>query len=145
MRTPEIVAVREGATATLATNGSAAYDLIACIDDALTICPGAVEVVPAGVKVRLPSCLCGLVLSRSGLARRGVIVANAPGLIDPDYEGEVKVLLANIGEEPVRIPARARVAQLVFVPFWRAAGDAVRVVEAVRGEGGLGSTGLGVA
>jgi dUTP pyrophosphatase len=88
--------------------------------------------------------MAGLVVPRSGNAlRHGLTVANAPGLIDSGYRGELKVILVNLGHDPVMIAAGERVAQLVITPVSAAA---VRVVDALpesdgRGEGGFGSTG----
>lgn len=97
-----------------------------------------------GLAVAIPEGWAGLVLPRSGLARRhGVGVTNAPGLIDAGYRGEVIVLLVNHSDHDVRLEAGERVAQLVLVPVWMGA-----VVETDRlprsdgrGEGGFGSTG----
>jgi dUTP pyrophosphatase len=98
-----------------------------------------------GIAVALPEGIAGLVTPRSGLALdHGIGLLNAPGLIDPNYRGEVRVVLVNLGEEPFAAEAGDRIAQLLLVPF--AAPD-VDVVQALpeagddRGTGGFGSSG----
>ena len=109
------------------------------------LAPGAREAVPTGLAVAVPAGHAGLVVPRSGLAlRHGVTVANAPGLIDAGYRGELMVLLVNLGAEAYRVRAGDRVAQLVVVPV--SAGAAREVAELppaedARGPGGFGSTG----
>ena len=100
---------------------------------------------PTGIAVAIPPGMCGLVLPRSGLAiKHGISCVNAPGLIDPNYRGEVGVILINHGTEPWSAQAGDRIAQLLLVPF--AAPD-VTLVEALpdggdeRGTGGFGSSG----
>ena len=101
--------------------------------------------VPTGVAIALPPDVCGLVLPRSGLAaRHGIGVVNGPGLIDPEYRGEINVVLINHGSEPWSTDAGDRIAQLLLVRF-----DAppVEVVDELppsrdeRGAGGFGSSG----
>ena len=99
--------------------------------------------VPTGIAVALPPGVCGLVLPRSGLAaRHGIGVVNSPGLIDPNYRGEVQVVLINHGAEEFTAAAGDRIAQLLLVAF---ASPPVEVVEALseteRGTGGFGSSG----
>jgi dUTP diphosphatase len=120
----------------------AAFDLHA--DETLTLGPGARATVATGVALALPEGSCGLVLPRSGLAaRHGVTVLNAPGLIDPGYRGEVKVVLLNTDPaEPFEIELGDRVAQLLVL----SPGEVVLVAASelertVRGAGGFGSTG----
>ena len=107
------------------------------------LAPGERRMVPTGIAVALPAGVCGLVLPRSGLAaRHGIGVVNGPGLIDPDYRGEVQVVLINHGSEAFSAAAGDRIAQLLLVPF---ASPAVEVVselsETERGTGGFGSSG----
>jgi dUTP pyrophosphatase len=120
----------------------AGLDLVAAED--VDLPPGGRGVVPTGLAVAVPAGWAGLVVPRSGLARRhGVSLTNAPGLIDSGYRGELQVLVVNHGEAPHRIAAGDRVAQLVLVPAW--AGRAVEVDELPasdgRGTGGFGSSG----
>jgi dUTP pyrophosphatase len=127
---------------TRAHPGDAGLDLHAMED--LTLGPGERGIVATGWAVAIPTGMAGLVVPRSGTAlRHGLTVANAPGLIDSGYRGELKVILVNLGHEPVSIAAGERVAQLVVTPVSAAA---VREVDALpesdgRGEGGFGSTG----
>jgi dUTP pyrophosphatase len=100
--------------------------------------------VPTGLAVAIPPGWAGLVVPRSGLARRhGVTVTNAPGLVDAGYRGEVMVLLTNHGDADHPVAAGDRVAQLVLVPVWT--GDVVETADLPasdgRGAGGFGSTG----
>ncbi len=101
--------------------------------------------VPTGIAVALPPDVCGLVLPRSGLAaRHGIGVVNGPGLIDPEYRGEVNVLLINHGSEAFAASAGDRIAQLLLVPFVAPAVDVVDELPPSaddRGEGGFGSSG----
>ena len=124
-------------------SGDAGYDLRAV--EAFTLAPGERAVVPTGMAIALPDGHAGLVVPRSGLAaRHGLSVVNGPGLIDPNYRGEVKVVLVNLGAEPFEGAAGDRIAQLLVVPF---AAPEVEVVEALpdggddRGTGGFGSSG----
>ncbi len=122
--------------------GDAGLDLVAL--DPCDLAPGARAAVPTGLAVAIPPGFAGLVVPRSGLARRhGVTVANAPGLIDAGYRGELIVLLVNLGEAPHRVEPGDRVAQLVVTPV--ATSAAVEVDELPpsdgRGAGGFGSTG----
>ena len=118
-----------------ATTLSAGYDL-RC-SEPFTVEQGSIATVSTGVYLRLPYRICGMVCSRSGLAAKGIMVVNAPGIIDPDYENEVKVLLTKITPGSMSFSAGDRVAQLVFVE-WHCAMDSP---ESKR-TGGFGSTGL---
>ena len=124
-----------------ARDGDAGLDL--CTAEAVTLAPGARALVPTGVAIAIPSGYAGLVLPRSGLAlRHGVTVLNAPGLIDPGYRGEVKVLLINHDRETASFARGERIAQLVIQPIARAQLDVVdQLPSSQRGEGGFGSTG----
>ncbi|MDX1511723.1 MAG: dUTP diphosphatase [Nitriliruptorales bacterium] len=122
--------------------GDAGLDLSA--SEACELAPGERMAVGTGLAVAIPEGFVGLVHPRSGLAlRHGLTVANAPGTIDAGYRGELKVLLVNLGAEPVSIAPGDRVAQLLIQPVAHA-----RVVlresldDSVRGEGGFGSTGV---
>ncbi len=121
----------------------AAFDLHA--DEELVLAPGGRATVGTGVALALPEGSCGLVLPRSGLAaRHGVTVLNAPGLIDPGYRGEVKVVLLNTDPaEPFTVSAGDRIAQLlVLEPGAVALALAERELDGTgRGTGGFGSTG----
>jgi dUTP pyrophosphatase len=123
--------------------GDAGYDLRAV--EPFRLEPGERAVVPTGVAVAVPEGAAGLVVPRSGLAaRHGISVVNGPGLIDPSYRGEVKVVLVNLGAEPYEGEAGDRIAQLLLVPCLT---PEVRTVEELppshdgRGEAGFGSSG----
>jgi len=118
-------------------------DLHAAIETPVDIGPGSRELIPTGIKLAIPSGYEGQVRPRSGLAlRHGVTVLNAPGTIDADYRGEVKVVLVNLGSEVFRVNPGDRIAQLVISPVARARLVHVRVLPgSERGEGGYGSTG----
>ncbi|HEX8084685.1 MAG TPA: dUTP diphosphatase, partial [Solirubrobacteraceae bacterium] len=122
-------------------SGDAAYDL-RCVEG-FTLAPGERRLVPTGIAVALPAGCCGLVLPRSGLAaRHGVGVVNGPGLIDPNYRGEVKVVLINHSAEEFSADAGDRIAQLLVVPFAAPPVEVVSELSATeRGEGGFGSSG----
>jgi dUTP pyrophosphatase len=126
-----------------AHDGDAGLDLATV--EALELAPGRRAAAPTGLAVAIPSGWVGLVHPRSGLARRhGVTVANAPGTIDAGYRGEVQVLLVNLGDEPVRLEAGERVAQLLLQRVGRAEVREVETLdETARGAGGFGSTGRG--
>ncbi|MBC7288166.1 MAG: dUTP diphosphatase [Armatimonadetes bacterium] len=127
-----------------ATANSAGMDLRAHISQPITIAPGERTLIPTGIRLAIPPGYEGQVRPRSGLAiRHGLTVLNSPGTIDADYRGEVKVVLANLGSEPVTIQPGDRIAQLVIAPVVRA--FLVRVEElpeSDRGEGGFGHTGV---
>lgn len=123
--------------------GAAGLDLHAAIDAPMTLEPGAIALVPTALALAIPAGFEGQVRPRSGLAtKHGITVPNAPGTIDSDYRGELKVALINLGRAPFVIEHGMRVAQLVIAPVARA-----RLVESndlgdtVRGTGGFGSTG----
>jgi dUTP pyrophosphatase len=126
-----------------ATAGSAGCDLRAAIEAELTITPGGRALVPTGIAVAIPPGYEGQVRMRSGLAHdKGLALLNAPGTVDSDYRGELRVIVANLGAEPATIHRGDRIAQLVFAPV--AQGRFERVAElppSGRGDGGFGSTG----
>ena len=127
-----------------ATDGAAGADLCAAVDEALTIRPGERAAVPTGLVLEIPDGHEGQVRPRSGLAiRAGLTIVNAPGTIDSDYRGELKVLMINLGSDPVSINRGERIAQLLIAPVTRASfveSEALSVSE--RGDGGFGSTGV---
>jgi dUTP pyrophosphatase len=121
--------------------GDAGYDLRAV--EAFALAPGARAVVPTGIALALPDGLAALVVPRSGLAaRHGLSVVNGPGLIDPNYRGEVRVVLVNLGEDAYAGEAGDRIAQLLLVPYWA---PELRLVDELpaseRGDAGFGSSG----
>lgn len=129
-----------------ASAGAAGADLLlACPADApLVLAPGERVLAPTGVALALPDGFEAQVRPRSGLAvRSGVTVLNAPGTIDPDYRGEVKAPLINLGRREVVFRRGDRIAQIVIAPVTRAAWRLCSDLAATdRGAGGFGSTGL---
>lgn len=125
-----------------AHDGDAGLDL--CTAEDVVLEPGGRVAVATGLAVAVPMGWVGLVHPRSGLAlRQGLTVANAPGTIDAGYRGELKVILVNLGDEPVKIVRGDRVAQLVLQQVGQA--EIVEVDDlddTVRGAGGFGSTGV---
>ncbi len=145
MQTLKVKKVRENAMMiSRATEGSAGMDLHACIDEAVTINPDEIKVVPTGLAIALESAqYVAYIYARSGLAiKHGITLANCVGVIDSDYRGEVCVGLTNISKVPYTVEPQERIAQLVIAPVCTC--DAVEVDElddTVRGAGGFGSTG----
>ncbi len=126
------------------TDGAAGMDLRAAVSADLVLAPGERAVVPTGFGVAIPEGFEGQVRPRSGLAAQsGLTTLNAPGTVDSDYRGEVRVVLVNLGQAAVTIRRGDRIAQLVIAPVAR-----VRAVESEslpateRGAGGFGSTGV---
>lgn len=122
--------------------GDAGLDL--CSVETVEIGVGDREAVPTGWAVAIPPGFAGMVVPRSGLAlRSGVTVANAPGLIDAGYRGELKVILVNLSAQAHHVAAGDRIAQLVLVPVGLAVPEEVADLPASdgRGEEGFGSTG----
>lgn len=128
-----------------ATNLAAGMDAGAAIMDPVVLAPGEIRLIPCGFAVAIPECYEIQVRPRSGLAvKHGITVINAPGTIDADYRGEVKVGLINLGRLPYTISRGDRIAQLVLAPVARAALHVVaELAPTVRGSGGFGHTGLG--
>jgi dUTP pyrophosphatase len=121
----------------------AGYDL-ASVED-VVLAPGERRLVATGVAVAIPPGIAGLVTPRSGLAaNHGIHPLNSPGLIDPNYRGELRVALHNASAEPFAVAVGDRIAQLLLVPFWA---PALAVVDELppspddRGEAGFGSSG----
>jgi dUTP pyrophosphatase len=123
------------------TAGSAGMDLRT--DEPFTLAAGERRVVPTGLALELPPGHEGQVRPRSGLAaRHGIAIVNAPGTIDTDYRGEVKVILVNLGEAPASFARGDRIAQLVVAPVVQAGVELVdELSDSGRGAGGFGSTG----
>ena len=118
-------------------------DVRAAVREPVVIGPGGIVLIPSGFAVALPPHYELQVRPRSGLAiKRGITVVNAPGTIDADYRGEVKIGLINLGQEEFTIRRGDRIAQLVLVPVCRARLQVVGSLAATRrGSGGFGHTG----
>ena len=125
------------------TTGSAGFDLASAEPD-FVLAPGERRSVSTGLAVEIPPGIEGQVRPRSGLAlRHGITLPNAPGTIDSDYRGEVRVILQNLGTEPVTIVRGDRIAQLVFARYETPElVDATELEQSTRGTGGFGSTGV---
>lgn len=127
-----------------ATPGSAGLDLPACLDEPMVVKPGARVKVPTGIAVDIPyRHMAGLIFPRSGLStKHGISLANAVGLIDSDYKGEIMIAVINQSEQDYVIKPGERVAQLVFVPVFEVTLEEKTDLEKTdRGAGGFGSTG----
>lgn len=126
------------------TSGSAGMDLPAAIEETIVLQSLERTAIPTGLQIAIPDGFEGQVRPRSGLAfRHGLTVTNAPGTIDSDYRGELKVLLVNLGREPVTIERGMRIGQLVIAPVVQATVSEVATLdETERGTGGFGSTGV---
>lgn len=125
------------------TPASAGFDLTADLIEPITVEPNQTVPVSTGLMVELPPNVAALVLPRSGLAMKHCItVANSPGLIDPDYRGDIKVLLRNEGNVPYIVRDGDRIAQLLFVSFIVPSFvENTKLENTIRGTGGFGSTG----
>lgn len=128
------------------SDGAAGMDLPAALaeGETLELLPGARALLPTGFCLHLPEGHEAQVRPRSGLAaRHGVTVLNAPGTVDSDYRGEIKVILINHGQEPLSIRRGDRIAQLVVAPVSRViAREAADLPGSARGAAGFGSTGV---
>ena len=129
-----------------ATAGSAGMDLRACLDRELVLAPGETALVPSGMAIHLDDPqLAAVLLPRSGLGhKQGLVLGNLVGLIDSDYQGEVKISCWNRGQASLQIEPGQRIAQLVIVPVVQVALQVVEAFEpSARGAGGIGHTGTG--
>ena len=127
-----------------ATKGSSGMDLLAAIDEPVCLSPGKTVLVPTGICVAIPPGFELQIRPRSGLAiKHGITVINAPGTIDSDYRGEIKVGLTNLGQEPFEIKRGMRIAQAVLSRVYRVLWqEAEELSRTDRGSGGFGHTGL---
>jgi dUTP pyrophosphatase len=126
-----------------ATAGSAGMDLLAAVQDPISIGPGERRLIPTGLTVALPPGYELQIRPRSGLAlRHGITLANAPGTIDEDYRGEIAVIVLNTGADAFVVGRGTRIAQAVLAPVSRAVWQEVASLDATAREaGGFGSTG----
>ncbi|RYG33390.1 dUTP diphosphatase [bacterium] len=145
MDSPVVVplVLESGASApTYATTGAAGMD-VRCLES-FELLPGERKAVPTGLRFAVPDGYEIQARPRSGLAmKHGIAMVNAPGTIDSDFRGEVRVLLINLGENVVTFDKGDRIAQFVLCPVARCDWQQVaRLEESERGEGGFGSTGV---
>ena len=125
------------------TPQAAGMDVCAAVDEALTLNPGQRELIPTGFAMALPSGYEAQIRPRSGLAvKHGITILNAPGTIDSDYRGEVKIALVHLGDQPYTIKRGERIAQMIIQQVARAAVEVVTDLDdTIRDQGGFGSTG----
>ncbi|HLF94165.1 MAG TPA: dUTP diphosphatase [Planctomycetota bacterium] len=125
------------------SEGAVGVDLHAAVTGEVTLAPGAIAGIPCGFALAVPPGYEAQVRPRSGLAaKHGISLVNTPGTIDPDYRGEVKVLLINHGKEPFVVTRGMRIAQLLVLPvprvIWK---EVAQLPSTARGAGGFGHTG----
>jgi dUTP diphosphatase len=128
---------------TYQSDGAAAMDICAAVKDAVVIQPRERIIIPTGFAVAVPTGFEAQIRPRSGLAAiHGISVLNSPGTVDPDYRGEIKVLLVNHAPEPFTITRGMRIAQILIVPVpfieWQ---EVEELPPSKRSEGGFGHTG----
>jgi len=125
------------------TEGSSGLDLLAAASELFEISPGERVLIPTGLQIELPAGFEAQVRPRSGLAlKEGIILPNAPGTIDSDYRGEIKVILCNISDKPFTVQRGMRIAQLVVAPVVKAKWVLADTLNpTIRGGGGFGHTG----
>lgn len=123
---------------------SAGLDLCACIEEDITINPNEIKMIPTGISIELPDGYEAQVRPRSGLASKfGITILNTPGTIDPDYRGEIMVIMINLGKEPFIVKNGMRIAQMIISKFERVNIKLVdELTPTLRGNGGFGSTGI---
>lgn len=129
-----------------ATPGSAGLDMRACIDERLTVEPGATELVPTGLAIHISDPgLAAVLLPRSGLGHKhGLVLGNLTGLIDSDYQGQVFISVWNRGSRAYEIEPGERIAQMVFIPVEQVRFEIVDdFADSERGDGGFGHSGTG--
>ncbi len=140
----KIMKLREGAIIPeRKTNGSAGYDLCACMTEELVLQAGEIAILPTGLAAEIPEGYAGMIFTRSGLGvKHGVHVANGVGVIDSDYRGEIHVGLRNSSKEAYTLAPNERMAQLILLPvFTPEIEEIFSLTETERGTGGFGSTG----
>lgn len=125
------------------TEGAAGMDLRAAIEGEMTLQPGEIQLIPAGIYIALPLGFEAQIRPRSGMAlRQGMSIVNSPGTVDADYRGEIGVIAINLGTEPIEIRRGMRVAQMVIQKVERADWLEVEQLETTsRAAGGFGHSG----
>ena len=127
-----------------ATVHSAGLDLRANLEETVTLKPLERSLVPTGLYIELPEGFEAQIRPRSGLAaKHGISLVNTPGTIDPDYRGEIKVIVVNLSDVPFTLQPGERIAQMVIARFEHISWNEVEMLsETARGEGGFGHTGV---
>jgi len=125
------------------TDNASGADIFAAIEHEIIIKPGEIKLIPTGFCVAIPEGYEIQIRPRSGLAiKHGVTVVNAPGTIDSDYRGEIKVGLINLGQKPFKIKRGDRIAQMVLAPCYQIDwAEVTKLPDTKRGKGGFGHTG----
>jgi len=122
---------------------SSGADIYACLDEDIILHPMEIKLIPTGFAMEIPEGFEAQIRPRSGLASKGISIPNAPGTIDADYRGEVKVILVNLGKEPFTIRNHDRIAQMVITKVEKAEFKFEdNISKTDRGDGGFGSTGV---
>lgn len=126
------------------TNASAGMDLRANLEGKIILSPFERQIIPTGLYIELPLGYEAQIRPRSGLAvKKGVTVLNAPGTIDADYRGEIKIILINLSDKAIQIEDGDRIAQMIVAAHERVDWTQVNeLAETIRGDGGFGSSGL---
>ena len=127
-----------------ATDGSAGMDILAAVDSFMPIAPGATVLIPSGFSLEIPRGFEAQIRPRSGLALKSNIgILNAPGTIDSDYRGEVKVIMTNFGTKEFVVNRGDRIAQMIIARYARVSWEESDTLEGTtRGSGGFGHTGV---
>ena len=127
-----------------ATEGAAAVDLVACVEEPFTLQPGERKLIPTGVAISIPQNTVAVLSARSGLsAKKGITAVNGIGVIDSDYRGEIFFSAINLSKEAYTVTPGERVAQLMLLPLYTMSLlETDTLDKTARGEGGFGSTGL---
>ena len=122
---------------------ASAADLYAALDAPMTIAPGEIVKIPTGIAIECErNDLSVILCARSGLASKGVTLANGIGVVDTDYRGEILILTVNLSDKPYIVMPEERVAQMMFIPILTASfEEAKELSDTARGAGGFGSTG----
>lgn len=125
------------------TTGASGFDVRARLEAPMTLKPGERALIPTGLAFEVPLGFEIQARPRSGWAiKQGMTLLNTPGTIDADYRGEVKVIVVNLGQEPVRIEDQERIAQFVVCPVMQVVlTESTELSDSARGAGGFGSTG----
>ena len=125
------------------TEGASGVDIMALLENKITLDPGESKIIPTGLSIAIPDDLEIQIRPRSGLAAKSnVSVLNTPGTIDSDYRGEIKIILINHGNEKFDVKNGDRIAQMVLMPVLKFKFEEVsKLDDTIRGSGGFGSTG----
>ncbi len=126
-----------------ATDGSAAVDLCAAIEEPLTLAPGERKLIPTGIAISIPNGTVAILSARSGLSyKKGIAAANGMGVIDSDYRGEIFFSSVNLSSEPYTVTPGERICQMMLMPVLAMSfAEVDSLDETLRGVGGFGSTG----